>query len=81
MFLIFRYVREGLDRTKGFDLLHMLGQRFDKSPYEIRKQLIRHPHWCHVSVLSIKSTLDSLVLRNYDIEAIYSNIHLLLYPM
>lgn len=59
----------------------MLSKRFEKSPIEIRKLLIRHPHWCHVSVLAIKSTLDSLMLRNFDVNSIYSNIHIILYPM
>lgn len=80
-FMCFRFVRDGFHRTKGHDIIHMLSIRFDKAEEKIRKQLIRHPHWCHVSALAIKSTWDSLLLRGFDNYSIYSNIHLLLYPM
>lgn len=76
-----KYARDGIDRTKGRDVVHYISKSFKKEHEEVRKVLSRHPNWCHVPVLSIKASLDYLVYRKFSHQEISENILLLLYPV
>lgn len=76
-----RYARTGVDRTKGVDILQLLHQRFGRTIVEIRAMMNRHPNWCHVPVVAVKDALDWLSGAGYTDDVIYSNVHILLYPL
>lgn len=76
-----KYAREGVDRTKGKDVVQYLSKILHKDENELRNSLSRHPNWCHVSLLSVKASLDYLKYKKFEREEIYNNIHVLLYPM
>lgn len=75
-----KYARDGIDKTKGKDAVNYLCKVFNKSNTEIRQELVRHPNWCHVPLLSIRSTIDYLRYKKFDDEEISNNLILLLYP-
>lgn len=77
----FRYAREGLDKTKGKDVVHYLSKVFKKNETDLRRSLSRHPNWCHIPLLSVKAALDFIKYKKFPLEDIYKNIHILLYPM
>jgi hypothetical protein len=76
-----KYAREGIDKTKGKDVVHYLAKTFKSEETVVRSTLSRHPNWCHVPILSVKASLDFLKYKKFTNEEIYENIHLLLYPM
>ena len=59
----------------------MLKAEFNKEESDIRKTLSRHPHWCHVPSVTVKQSFIHLRRIGYSVEAIYSNIHILLYTV
>lgn len=75
-----KYARDGIDKTKGKDAVNYLSKVFNKSKQEIRQELIHHPNWCHVPLLTVKSTIDYLRYKKFDDEEISNNLILLLYP-
>lgn len=76
-----KYAREGIDKTKGKDIVLYLSKIFRKDDSDVRNSLARHPNWCHVPILTVKSSLDFLKYKKFDLNDIYENIHVLLYPM
>lgn len=76
-----KYARDGIDRTKGRDIVHYMAKLFKKEKEEVRKMLSRHPNWCHVPSLSIKASLDYLVYKKFSYDEIAENLILLLYPV
>jgi hypothetical protein len=76
-----KYARDGIDRTKGRDIVHYMAKLFKKDREDVRKVLSRHPNWCHVPVLSIKTSLDYLIYKKFSYDEIAENIILLLYPV
>ena len=76
-----KYAREGIDKTKGKDIVLYLSKIFRKDDCDVRNSLSRHPNWCHVPILTVKSSLDFLKYKKFELGDIYENIHVLLYPM
>ena len=76
-----KYAREGVDRTKGKDVVLYLSKTLMKNDNDLRNSLSRHPNWCHVPLLSVKASMDFLKYKKFNSEEIYNNIHVLLYPM
>lgn len=76
-----KYARDGIDRTKGRDIVHYMAKLFKKEREDVRKLLSRHPNWCHVPSLSIKASLDYLVYKKFSYDDISENMILLLYPV
>ncbi|XP_018803698.1 PREDICTED: uncharacterized protein LOC108978059 [Bactrocera latifrons] len=76
-----KFAREGVDRTKGRDVVVYLANIMKKDENYIRALLSRHPNWCHIPVLQVKQCYDFLRSKKFPISAISNNIHLLLYPI
>ncbi|XP_011197051.1 transcription termination factor 5, mitochondrial [Zeugodacus cucurbitae] len=76
-----KFAREGLDRTKGRDVVVYLANIMQRDENYIRALLSRHPNWCHIPVLQVKQCYDFLRSKKFPITAICNNIHLLLYPI
>ncbi|XP_014088717.2 transcription termination factor 5, mitochondrial [Bactrocera oleae] len=76
-----KFAREGVDRTKGRDVVVYLANIIGKDENYIRALLSRHPNWCHIPVLQVKQCYDFLRSKKFPISAICNNIHLLLYPI
>lgn len=55
-------------------------QFFKKTDIEIRTKLQRHPYWLNVSLVTMLNSLEYLQI-NFTEADIYSNIHLILYPV
>ncbi|XP_049774862.1 transcription termination factor 5, mitochondrial [Schistocerca cancellata] len=75
-----KYVTEGSDRTKGMDIMYYLSSVLKIDETIIRHSMQLHPFYCHVPLVSIKSTLDLLLERGYTEQQILENVQLLLYP-
>lgn len=58
-----------------------LAKCFGKSTKEIRDSIQRHPHWLHIPLITIKSSLNYLQSLNYKNDEIFNSIHLVLYPV
>ncbi|XP_050317017.1 transcription termination factor 5, mitochondrial [Bactrocera neohumeralis] len=76
-----KFAREGVDRTKGRDVVVYLANIMKEDENYIRALLSRHPNWCHIPVLQVKQCYDFLRSKKFPILAICNNIHLLLYPI
>lgn len=76
-----KFAREGVDRTKGRDVVVYLANIMEKDESYIRALLSRHPNWCHIPVLQVKQCYDFLRSKKFPKTAICNNIHLLLYPI
>ncbi|GLG95497.1 Uncharacterized protein GBIM_02445 [Gryllus bimaculatus] len=75
-----RFTREGVDRTRGFDVVTYLAQQLSSEELAIRDYLGRHPFWCSVSCDSVQNTLEFLLKDGFETKDILSNLHLVLYP-
>jgi hypothetical protein len=76
-----KYARDGIDRTKGRDIVHYIAKTFKLTNDDVRRVLARHPNWCHVPVLSIKASMDYLIYKKFTPAEISENLMLLLYPV
>jgi hypothetical protein len=76
-----KYARDGIDRTKGRDIVHYIAKTFKMPNDDARRVLARHPNWCHVPVLSIKASMDYLIYKKFTPAEIAENLMLLLYPV
>ncbi|KAH8383125.1 hypothetical protein KR009_006941 [Drosophila setifemur] len=76
-----KFARDGSDRTKGRDIVVYLGNIMFKDEQVLRNLLSRHPNWCHIPLLHVKQCLEYLRSKKFKLEEIFSNIHLLLYPI
>ncbi|GLV41616.1 mitochondrial transcription termination factor 5 [Carabus blaptoides fortunei] len=75
-----KYVQEGNDRTKGFDLVNFLAQELHDTYKVIRHKLSDNPHWCHVPLTTVQSTLKFLLQHQFARREISRLPILLLYP-
>uniref|UniRef100_A0A1B0CTU3 Uncharacterized protein n=1 Tax=Lutzomyia longipalpis TaxID=7200 RepID=A0A1B0CTU3_LUTLO len=76
-----RYVQNGVDATKGKEMIIMLSQKLKRSVKEVREYLSRHPNWCHVPLVSMSAVFDHLTNAGYTESDIFANIHILFYPL
>lgn len=75
-----KYITDGSDRTKGMDIMYYLSSVLKIDETKIRRSMQLHPFYCHVPLVSIKSTLDLLLERGYTKQQIFKDIQVLLYP-
>ncbi|KAH8294964.1 hypothetical protein KR018_004839 [Drosophila ironensis] len=76
-----KFARDGSDRTKGRDIVVYLSNVLSKDEQVLRNLLSRHPNWCHIPVLHVKQCLEYLRSKKFKLQEIFTNIHLLLYPI
>ncbi|XP_055639815.1 transcription termination factor 5, mitochondrial [Toxorhynchites rutilus septentrionalis] len=76
-----KYVRDGYDRIKGKDTAHYLGMVFKNRESEAFKHLKRHPNWFHVPIVQMQEVLQHVLDHGFDLEDIYDNVQILLYPL
>ncbi|KAH8336582.1 hypothetical protein KR074_010675 [Drosophila pseudoananassae] len=76
-----KFARDGSDRTKGRDIVVYLSNVLAKDEQVLRNLLSRHPNWCHIPVLHVKQCLEYLRSKKFRRAEIFTNIHLLLYPI
>jgi hypothetical protein len=76
-----KYARDGVDRTKGKDVVFYLAKILSLDQEYVRQMLSRNLHWCHVPVLEVKSNMDYLRYKKFTVEEIRDNLILLLYPL
>lgn len=75
-----KYAREGVDKSKGCDLVTYLAQFFTTKENDVRKVLLKNPHWCHVPSLKAKQCIEFLVYKNFTHQEIFENLLICLYP-
>uniref|UniRef100_A0A6B2EBI5 Uncharacterized protein n=1 Tax=Phlebotomus kandelakii TaxID=1109342 RepID=A0A6B2EBI5_9DIPT len=76
-----RYAQNGIDATKGREIVLMLSNKLNRSLKDTRKYLCRHPNWCHIPLVSISAVFDHLISQGYTQSDIFNNIHILFYPL
>lgn len=75
-----RYTSEREDRNKGHDIIYYLSRSLGCDSSCLRLSLNRHPHWQHVSLPSVRTTLLALAEKGFSREQIRCSVHVLLYP-
>lgn len=75
-----KYARDGVDKSKGCDLVNYLSKHFKAKESAVRNMLTRNPHWCHVSSLRAKQCIDFLIYQNFSEQEIFDNLLITLYP-
>lgn len=75
-----RYAREGIDKSKGCDLVNYLSIHFKAKESDVRKILVKNPHWCHVASLRAKQCIEFLQYKKFTPQEIYDNLLIVLYP-
>lgn len=75
-----KFTYDGMDRTKGMDILEFLIHNFKADPTIVRSVLKLHPNWLQAPLVEIKQTYDFLRHKNFTDKEIYDNLIILLYP-
>jgi hypothetical protein len=70
-------------KSRGSDMINLISEHLGPkwTHKEIRENLMRHPHWLHCSIMTVKDSLS--FIRGFDVftkEQIFSALPLLLYP-
>ncbi|XP_059619756.1 transcription termination factor 5, mitochondrial [Phlebotomus argentipes] len=76
-----KYAQNGIDATKGREIVVMLSKKLNRKVSEIRKYVCRHPNWCHIPLLSVAIVYEHLTETGYSETDIFNNIHILFYPL
>ena len=76
-----KYAKSGKDRTKGYELLSYLSERLYLKKEIVRDILNRHPNWCFVPIISVKTSTDYLHSRGFKDQDLKDNLYILLYPV
>lgn len=76
-----RFAYEGMDRTKGLDVLEFLAHIFKRSVLEMREKIRLHPHWLQAPLIEIKNTYDYLRYNGFTNDEIFESLIILLYPV
>lgn len=76
-----KYAREGMDKTKGKDIVYYVAKACKMDVTNVRNILCRHPNWCHVPIITTKTTIDFLRYKKFTMQEMAENIVLLLYPI
>lgn len=76
-----RYAQNGIDATKGKEIVGTIAKKLNRNTKDIRKYLSRHPNWCHVPLVSISAVYEYLQQKGFTESDIYKNIHILFYPL
>lgn len=75
-----KYVRDGLDPSKGKDLAIFVSEYFKKDFKKVKLFLRRHPYWKEIPLVDVKATINYLRYKQFSNEDISDNLYLLLYP-
>lgn len=81
--MIFRYITEGADKTRGDDVVYYLEHRFSEIDgtvsKDLRTHLLKHPFWFHVPLVQVRETFEYL-LKKFKPQDIQEAIQIVLYP-
>lgn len=76
-----KFVRSASDGSKSRQIIFYLSKLLDISEDDLKAQLNRHSQWPHISVLSLKNTVEYLFGQGFDKPHLRENIIIVFYPM
>lgn len=75
-----KFVRSASDGSKTRQIIFFLSKLLDIAEDDLRLKLKRHTNWAHVSVLSLRQSVECLLNAGFDKSDIRDNIILAFYP-
>lgn len=76
-----KFVRSASDGSKSRQIIFYLSKLLDIGEDELKVQLNRHTQWSHISVLTLKNTVEYLFGKGFDKPHLRENIIIVFYPM
>lgn len=76
-----KFVRSASDGSKSRQIIFYLSKLLDIGEEDMKVQLNKHTQWSHISVLSLKNTVEYLFDRGFDKPHLRENIIIVFYPM
>lgn len=76
-----KFVRSASDGSKSRQIIFYLSKLLDMSEEDLKVQLNKHTQWSHISVLSLKNTVEYLFGQGFHKQHLRDNIVIVFYPM
>lgn len=76
-----KFVRSASDGSKSRQIIFYLSKLLDIAEEELKVQLSKHSQWSHISVLTLKETVEYLFSQGFDKQHLRDNIIIVFYPM
>jgi len=74
-----RYISNDGDKYDWRTCVLFLSKTFNEDRNDVKREISKHPYWLYIPISDMKQTIDTLMHAKFELQDIYSNIHIILY--